>query len=107
MSFDLAFEGGRSRSYSHEIPIVQFISPTTLDHPNAGLHGFGALGKPGETRRRLAGTITAPVVARSIWGGSQNWGFFFGGPHYKNSNILGSILGSPYFEKLPHELGGL
>ena len=28
-------------------------------------------------------------------------GYFFGGPHNKDYSILGSILGSPYFGKLP------
>ena len=28
-------------------------------------------------------------------------GTFFGGPHNKDYSILGSILGSPYFGKLP------
>ena len=32
---------------------------------------------------------------------SQNWGYFFGGPHNKDYNISGSILGSPDFGKLP------
>ena len=32
---------------------------------------------------------------------SQKWGYHFRGPHNKDYNIVGSILGSPYFEKLP------
>ena len=32
---------------------------------------------------------------------SQNWGYLFGGPHNKDYSIWGSILGSPYFGKLP------
>ena len=32
---------------------------------------------------------------------SQNYGYLFGGPNNKDYNILGSILGSPYFGKLP------
>ena len=35
-------------------------------------------------------------------GVSQNWGYHFGGPCNKDYNILGSILGSPYFGKLPY-----
>ena len=35
-------------------------------------------------------------------GVSQNWGYHFGGPNNKGYNIFGSILGSPYFGKLPH-----
>ena len=34
-------------------------------------------------------------------GASQNWGYLFLGPHIKDEIILGSILGSPYFGKLP------
>ena len=35
---------------------------------------------------------------------SQNYGYLFGGPHNEDYSILGSILGSPYFGKLPHLL---
>ena len=34
-------------------------------------------------------------------GVSQNQGYHFGGPYNKDYSILGSILGSPYFGKLP------
>ena len=34
-------------------------------------------------------------------GVSQNYGYPFEGPHNKDCSILGSILGSPYFGKLP------
>ena len=30
---------------------------------------------------------------------SQNYGFFFGGPHNKDYSILGFILGSPNFRE--------
>ena len=33
---------------------------------------------------------------------SQNWGVPFWGPNNKDYSILGSILGSPYFGKLPY-----
>ena len=33
---------------------------------------------------------------------SQNYGDLFGGPNNKDYSILGSILGFPYFEKLPY-----
>ena len=33
---------------------------------------------------------------------SQNYGYLFGGPHNKDYSILGSILGPPYFGKLPY-----
>ena len=34
-------------------------------------------------------------------GVSQNWGYLLGGPYNKEHRILESILGSPYFGKLP------
>ena len=37
-------------------------------------------------------------------GVSQNQGCLFGGPHNKDYSIWGSILGSPYFGKLPYVL---
>ena len=37
-------------------------------------------------------------------GVSQNYGYLFEGPHNKDYSILGSILGSPYFGKLPYTL---
>ena len=39
-----------------------------------------------------------------IWGFPKIRGTLFGGPHNKDYSILGSILGSPYFGKLPYEL---
>ena len=36
------------------------------------------------------------------YGVSQNYGYLFEGPHNKDYSILGSILGSPYFGKLPY-----
>ena len=35
-------------------------------------------------------------------GGSQNWGYFFGGQHKEDCSILGSTLGCPYSWK--HQL---
>ena len=35
-------------------------------------------------------------------GVSLNEGYHFGGPKNKDYSILGSILGSPYFGKLPY-----
>ena len=37
-------------------------------------------------------------------GGFLKLGVPFAGPYNKDYSILGSILGSPYFGKLPHEL---
>ena len=39
---------------------------------------------------------------RSRWGFPKIRGTLFGGPHNKDYSILGSILGSPYFGKLPY-----
>ena len=36
------------------------------------------------------------------YGGFSKLGVHFGGPHNKDNNILGSILGSPYSGKLPY-----
>ena len=36
-----------------------------------------------------------------IWGFPKIRGYLFGGPIKKDYSILGSILGSPYFGKLP------
>ena len=40
-------------------------------------------------------------ILRKKYGGFPKLGNLFGGPHTKDSNIWGSILGSPYFGKLP------
>ena len=37
-------------------------------------------------------------------GVSFDLGYFFSGPNNKDYSILGSILGSPYFGKLPYKL---
>ena len=42
----------------------------------------------------------------SIWGFPKIRGTLFGGPYNKDYNIWGSILGYPYFGKLPYPLGG-
>ena len=43
--------------------------------------------------------VRGPVLP--IWGFPKIKGTLFGGPNNKDYNILGSILGSPYFGKLP------
>ena len=40
-----------------------------------------------------------------MWGFPKIRGTFFGGSHNKDYSILGSILGSPYFGKLPCRFG--
>ena len=44
-----------------------------------------------------AGIIQGIIGIRA----SQNQGYHFRGPNNKDYRILGSILGSPYFGKLP------
>ena len=44
-------------------------------------------------------------LLRSMWSlneGFPNLGYIFGGPYNTDYSILGSILGSPYFGKLPN-----
>ena len=46
-------------------------------------------------------TLSQPLDIPTVpFGVSQNYGYHFGGPNNKDENILGSILGSPYFGKL-------
>ena len=49
--------------------------------------------------------VTSPVKG-ILSGGFPNYGYLFGGPHNKDYSILGSILGSPYFGKLPSSVIG-
>ena len=44
---------------------------------------------------------TFPSKEAHDLGVSQNYGYHFGGPNNEDYSILGSILGSPYFGKLP------
>ena len=44
-------------------------------------------------------------VYGEIWVVPKIRGPLFRGPHNKDYSILGSILGSPYFGKLPYEVG--
>ena len=56
----------------------------------------------------IRGRITIGTSKRTIilttthMGVSQNQGYYFGGSYNKDSSILGSILGSPHFGKLPY-----
>ena len=43
-----------------------------------------------------------PCFEIVLHGSFPKLGYHFGGPYNKDYNILGSILGSPYFGKLPH-----
>ena len=42
------------------------------------------------------------AASQVSYGVSYNLEYLFGGPYNKDSSILGSILGSPYFGKLPY-----
>ena len=42
------------------------------------------------------------VIVRAVYGGFPKLGAPFWGPNNKGYSILGSILGSPYFGKLPY-----
>ena len=42
--------------------------------------------------------------AETMWGFPEIGGTLFGGPNNKDYSIVGSILGSPYFGKLPNEM---
>ena len=52
----------------------------------------------------MGGDPTAPGrnLTRVYMGVPKNYGYLFGGPYNKDYSILGSILGSPYFGKLPY-----
>ena len=45
---------------------------------------------------------TAHLGLTLTWGFPNIMGTLFGGPHNKDFSILGSILGYPYFGKLPY-----
>ena len=51
-------------------------------------------------------TFASDPLAK-IWGFPKIRGYHFGGPHNKDYNILGSILGSPNVGKLPFGLHGI
>ena len=59
----------------------------------------GALGLTG-----LKGLNPARTKASGLNGGFPKLGVLFGGPNNKDYSILGSILGSPHFGKLPNTL---
>ena len=53
-------------------------------------------------RSRLTRSHTADFQKLRHIGVSQNEGYLYGGPQNKGYSILGSILGPPYFGKLPN-----
>ena len=55
----------------------------------------------GLRRERLSAGTLHGVVVNTEFGVSQNRGTLFGGPYNKDYSILGSMLGSPCFGKLP------
>ena len=52
--------------------------------------------------RGKVGYISCALSYQDL-GVSQNSGYYFGGPYNKDYSIFGSILGFPYFGKLPFE----
>ena len=46
-------------------------------------------------------TLEVGFFSEAQKGGFPKLGYPFGGPYNKDYSILGSILGSPYFGKLP------
>ena len=63
----------------------------------------GQVDRPVWRRWRLSGNDGLPAERPrgKDLGVSQNEGYLNGGPHDKDYSILGSILGSPSFGKLP------
>ena len=60
-----------------------------------------------EITRPFEGVLRTGIVQTMvyIWEILEIRGTFLGGPHKKDKSILGSILGSPYFGKLPFAWG--
>ena len=71
----------------------------------AGCLYFSALETSGGAAAAVASSL-AKGCGEDL-GVSQNYGYPFGGPHNKDYSILGSLLGSPYFGKLPFEVRSL
>ena len=53
------------------------------------------------------GALPGVGMAGDDMGVSPIWGYHFEGPNNKDFSILGSILGSPYFGKLPYSARNL
>ena len=54
-----------------------------------------------QSKGHLCGLLGDFFKCCIIWGFPKNYGYLFGGPIKKDYSILGSILGSPHFGKLP------
>ena len=54
----------------------------------------------------MVGRARSQFLMKGNLGVSQNYGYLFGSPHNKDYSILGSILGFPYFGKLPFRVEG-
>ena len=63
--------------------------------------GFRVLGSP-RVRSNCEQVLSKALIVDT--GVSQNYGYLFGSPHNKDYSILGSILGFPYFGKLPYSV---
>ena len=59
---------------------------------------------PGLCGRIAEAGLGGPGLKSEDLGGFPKLGVPFGGPNDKDYSILGSILGSPYFGKLPFKL---
>ena len=70
-----------------------FVSKNQVSHSSSSLNFSEVTRKPANPRLNLFGGFP------KLW-------VLFGGPHNKDYNILGSILGSPYFGKLPFRIAG-
>ena len=58
-----------------------------------------------DSRLLAAGSVASGATEAADKGGFPKIrGTIFGGPHNKDYSMLGSILGSPYFGKLPNEV---
>ena len=78
-------------------PYFLLSTSKRIDAP-AERHLCEAFSKSKEVTRKW---LVRPLYAKFELEVSQNWGYHFGGPQNKDYSILGCILGSPYFGKLP------
>ena len=97
---------------SHSIYTLTRIPKQPCEHspkknvanlPQTLRHSHKPRGSPPGTTDRANfcfGQNAAKALVGILWV-SRNWGHLLGGPCSKDDSILGSILGSPYFGKLP------
>ena len=75
------------KASSHSVPRALAEVPTTVNATDLMLQ------KDSRLLSEKAGVLN---------GGFPSQGYIFGGPHNKDSSILGSLLRSPYVGKLPN-----